>query len=81
MLPLYGSIFIFSVAENWIVVCHPLGTQRSSLTQLKTLPTLPHAIFSSLQGTQSQPCKELKMPTHSPPITTANPLIKRLCRQ
>ncbi len=39
-----------------------------------TLPTRPHAIFSTLQGTQaqtqSQPCKELKMPTpqaHPPP--------------
>lgn len=35
------------------------------------LPTRPNAIFSTLQGTQnldtSQPCKELKMPTHSPP--------------
>lgn len=36
-----------------------------------TLPTQPYAIFSTLQGTQiptqSQPCKELKMPTHNPP--------------
>jgi len=39
-----------------------------------TLPTRPHAIFSTLQGTQSptqsQPYKELKMPTpqaHPPP--------------
>jgi len=36
-----------------------------------TLPTRPHAIFSTLQGTQnpvtSQPCKEPKMPRHNPP--------------
>jgi hypothetical protein len=40
------------------------------LTQPEILPTLPYAIFSTLQGAQeptheSQPCKELKMPPHS----------------
>ena len=41
---------------------HPTHIQASM-----TLPTRPHAIFSTLQGTQSQSCKELKMPNHSPP--------------
>jgi hypothetical protein len=51
-------------------MCHPI--QHSAHIQtLMTLPTLPHAIFSTWQGTQtptqSQPCQELKMPTHNPP--------------
>ena len=39
------------------VVCHPIGTQHSSLTQSMTLPTLPHAIFSTWQGTQNPDTK------------------------
>jgi hypothetical protein len=34
------------------VVCHPIGTEHSILTQPMTLPMLPHAIFSTLQGKQ-----------------------------
>jgi hypothetical protein len=48
---------------------HPANIEASM-----TLPTRPHAIFSTWQGaqspTQSQPCQELKMPTphaHPPP--------------
>jgi hypothetical protein len=46
-------------------------TYRNSWTHPKTLPTRPHAIFSTFAGahilTQSQPAKELKMPTHYQP--------------
>jgi hypothetical protein len=42
----------------------------SQLTYPKTLPTLPHAILAHCKAhktqNQSQPSKELKMPTHSP---------------
>jgi hypothetical protein len=56
---------------NTNVVRHPIWRQRNSLTHRKTSPTLPHAIFSTWQGTQAltqnQPCQELKMPTHNQP--------------
>ena len=52
---------------------HPIE-QPTHIQASMTLPTQPHAIFSTLQGTQtptqSQPCKELKKPTHSPPTLT-----------
>ena len=52
------------------VVRHPIEHPTHIQTSM-TLPTRPHAIFSTWQGTQtqtqSQPCQELKMPTHSPP--------------
>ena len=55
------------------VVRHPIEHPTHTQAPM-TLPTRPYAIFSTLQGTQaltqSQPCKELKMPTphaHPPP--------------
>lgn len=57
-----GTIFDqFVLGIDWaptiLVVCHPIGTQRSCLTRPKTLTTLLHAIFSTLQGTQSRRTK------------------------
>ena len=53
---------------------HPIE-QPTHIQASMTLPTQPHAIFSTLQGTQtptqSQPCKELKKPMHSP-LTLTN---------
>jgi len=47
-----AEVLLQSNLYNGAVICHNIGTQHSSLTQPMTLPTLPHAIFSTLQGTQ-----------------------------
>ena len=65
------GILIPVLRQALFVVCHPIK-HPAHIPAPMTLPTRPYAIFSTLQGTQnpthkSQPCKELKMPTHSPP--------------
>jgi hypothetical protein len=70
---------------NTYVVYHPIGTERSCLTLIKTLTTLPYLIFNippmAGQGTQSRNTKaspdtyrdkELKMPTNYLPTPAAN---------
>ena len=64
-----GRILLPRLTQSPNVMCHPIEHPAHIQTSM-TLPTRPHAIFSTLQGTQNPdtkpwPCKELKMPTHS----------------
>ena len=53
-----AEVFQLSHHRQYLfVIRHPIWTQPNSRTHPKTLPTLPHAIFSTLQGTQNPDTK------------------------